>query len=45
MIPLDVVHTIVTDPPVPEEALEVLRTLKIELLTTDSYEPVARHNG
>jgi len=34
MIPLGVVHTIVTDPPVPEGALAVLRGLKIELLTT-----------
>ncbi|HXW16010.1 MAG TPA: DeoR/GlpR family DNA-binding transcription regulator [Terriglobia bacterium] len=45
MIPLDVVHTIVTDPPVPEDALEVLRALKIEVLTTDSPEPAARHNA
>jgi DeoR/GlpR family transcriptional regulator of sugar metabolism len=34
MIPLDVVHTIVTDPPVPEGALAILRALKIGLLTT-----------
>ena len=45
MIPLDVIHTIVTDPPVPEEALEVLRTLNIELLTTESDEPAAPDNG
>jgi DeoR/GlpR family transcriptional regulator of sugar metabolism len=34
MIPLDVVRTVVTDAPVPDEALEVLSTLQIELLTT-----------
>jgi DeoR/GlpR family transcriptional regulator of sugar metabolism len=32
MIPLDVVHTVVTDPPVPEGAAAVLRTLKIDVL-------------
>lgn len=36
MIPLDVVRTIVTDAPPPDEAMEVLRTLKIDLLTAGS---------
>jgi DeoR/GlpR family transcriptional regulator of sugar metabolism len=35
MIPLAGVHTIVTDSQPPDDALEVLRTLKIELLTVD----------
>ena len=35
MIPLDVVRTIVTDAPVPEEAREVVNTLNIELLTAE----------
>jgi hypothetical protein len=36
MIPLDVVRTIVTDAPVPEEAREVVNNLNIELLTAES---------
>jgi len=39
MIPLAGVHKIVTDAPPPEDALPVLQTLNIELITVDSLQP------